>query len=81
MSRESDPLLIAKGTKPTNWTDPTRFIHVEIGSQAFVVEPGVTRITSGHPLAKARPDLFRQDGQSEATTTQPRRRVRKPATK
>lgn len=60
MSRASDPLLVAKGPPP-KWDEDPEFVTVNVEGHSFVVAPGVTRITQGHPLAKARPDLFKAD--------------------
>ena len=74
-SEYTPTILVAKGTPPKDWKEPTQFTTVEVDGQSFVVEPGVTRIDAGHPLAKARPDLF--ESVNKPTASRPRRRPTK----
>ena len=65
------PILVAKGERDELIP---KYEEVVVDGHSFVVEPGVTRISAGHPLAKARPDLFEKD--QDATSTTPTRRRR-----
>jgi hypothetical protein len=38
----------------------------EIADQSFVLEKGKTELTAGHPLVKARPELFKETGEPSA---------------
>ena len=71
-------ILVAKGSPPKVWTEAPKLTTVEVDGHPFVVEPGVTRISSGHPLAKARPDLF-EAGKAKSNRVPRNRRGRKPA--
>jgi hypothetical protein len=58
-------------------TDPvlvvaTKSGEVEVDGLAFVLEAGNSRLAEGHPLVKARPDLFEPRDQTE----RPKRRRR-----
>jgi hypothetical protein len=59
----ADSLLVAKGrserrTDASMYDAPSNITTVVVDGASYTVEPGVTQLMSGHPLAKARPDLF-----------------------
>src|SRR5918994_413955 len=37
--------------------------EIEIDDQSFVLQKGKTALTAGHPLVKARPELFEEKGE------------------
>jgi hypothetical protein len=38
-------------------------VEIEIDGQNFVLHEGKTELTAGHPLVKARPELFDEEGE------------------
>jgi hypothetical protein len=48
--------------------------EVEVDDQSFVIQKGKTELAAGHPLVKARPELFDEKGDpSPADAEQPKR--------